>query len=160
MADETRTEQHAALLRGVAEYLGLQPVKRLIKTPGMRAVYRVTMVYHDRRALDSVATLCHSRTLELALYYRGAFGRQPILHPFTETRFEAFTHALQQLHFDKLHDQPNLPLYGRDLWMVERAAGGFIRSVILAPQIAQGDHAALVEIIKTHLPETLRMLIT
>jgi hypothetical protein len=32
--------------------------------------------------------------------------------------------------------------------------------VILAPQIAQGDHAALVEIIKTHLPETLRMLIT
>ncbi len=160
MADETHTEHHAALLRGVADHLDLAPVKQVIKTPGMRAVYRLIIYYHDRRALDSVANLCHSHTsgIELALYYRGLFGRQPLRHPVSDQRFEGFTRALQQIRFDKLGDQPGMPLYATDLWMIERAAGSFVRSVVLAPQTAQDDHAKLVAAVKTYLPETLREL--
>ena len=160
MVSSARPEQQAALLRAVAEHLGLPPVKRLIRAPGVTAVIRVTAYYHDRRALDSVATLWHSRVEgnKLAISYRGAFGQKPILHPISDNRYEALAAALSQLHFNHLHDQPTMPLHGLDFWMVERATGGFLRSVILAPDTAQAEHARLLEIIRDYLPEALRLV--
>ncbi|HLV35951.1 MAG TPA: hypothetical protein VKY59_12585 [Spirillospora sp.] len=160
MVDQAHPEQQAALLRAIAERLGLPPVKLLVKEPGVLGVYRVTVYYHDRRARDSCATLVDDRRQEprLSTCYRGAFGQRPITYTLTEDRYEAFVRALQKLRFDHLRDQPGMPLYGLDFWMIERAAGSFVRSVIVAPQTAQGAHAQLVGIIREHLPEALRAI--
>jgi hypothetical protein len=162
MADNTRTEQHAALLRSIAERLGLEPVKTLIRVPGMRALLRLTVYYHDRRALDAVGTLAYNRTngIDLAVRYRGVFANKPLHYPYSENRYEGLSRALAGLHFDHLKDQPYLPLYGLDFWLIERAAGGFVHSVIVAPQSAVNDHARLVTTIKTYLPEVLKEINT
>lgn len=153
-------EQQAHLLRSIAERLGQMPVKTLIKAPDVLAIYRVTIYYHDRRARDSCATLYDRRGsgAQLSVAYRGAFQQKPISYPISETRYDSFTQALVKLRFDHMGDQPGMPLYGLDFWMIERAAGSFLRSIIVAPQTAQGDHAKLVELIKEHLPEALRII--
>jgi hypothetical protein len=155
---DSHTEQHAYTLRAIAEYLRLEPLKRIARQPGVRSVYRVTIYHHDRRALDSVATLCRERENQatLSLNYEGVFHLKPLIHNIPPERYEAFTLALQKLHFDHLADQPGMPLYGLDFWMIERAAGTFVKSIIVAPQTANGVYAELVAIIKTHLPEALR----
>ena len=155
---DSHTEQQAFLLRAISERLKLEPVKQIIKQPGMRAVYRVTIDYHDRRALDSVATLYDRRGSEpvLDIVYRRLFGERPISHPIAQQRYEHFTRALQKLRFDHLKDQPGMPVYGLDFWMIERAAGAFVKNIIVAPAVAEGVHAELVHIIKTYLPEALR----
>lgn len=155
---DSHPEQQAYTLRAIAEYLELEPLKRLTRQPGVRAVYRVTIYHHDRRALDSVATL-HRDTLNqsiLSLVYEGMFHSKPLTHIVPFERYEAFTLALQKLRFDHMADQPEMPLYGLDFWMIERAAGTFVKSVIVAPQTANGNHAELVTTLKTHLPEALR----
>lgn len=151
-------EQQAYTLRAIAEYLGLEPLKRIARQPGVRAVYRVTIYHHDRRALDSVATLRRDGANQsvLSLVYEGMFHSRPLTHIISLERYEAFTLATQKLHFDHMADQPGMPLYGLDFWMIERAAGTFVKSVIVAPQIATGKYAELIAIIKTHLPEALR----
>ncbi len=160
MAHQAHPEQQAALLRGIAERLGLPPVKTIIKEPGVRGVYRVTVYYHDRRARDVCATLrdARSEAPRLTISYRGAFDHRPIRYPFSEDRCRALAQTLQKLRFDHLPDQPDMPLYGLDFWMIERAAGSFVHSVIFAPQTAQGVHADLARAIQDHLPEALRIV--
>lgn len=158
---DSHTEQHAFLLRSIAERLKQPPVRQIIKQPGMRDVYRVTIFYHDRRALDSVATLTNRHTAEpqLAIAYRRVFRERPLLHTIPRTRYEHFVNTLNHLRFDHLRDQAGLPQYqSLDLWMIERAAGTFVRGIILAPETAEGVHAEVVNAIKTHLPEALRLI--
>ena len=156
--NDAHTEQHAFTLRSIADRMGLEPVKRMVRQPGMRAVYRLIIFHHDRRAADSVATLYHTGPdkITLSLAYERAFHHQPLIHSIPFTRYEALTLALQNLHFDHLPDQRGMPFFGVDLWMIERAAGTFIKSVIIAPQTAGGSYAGLVTAIHTHLPEALR----
>lgn len=157
---DSRTEQQAFLLRAIGERLRQEPVKRIIKAPVLQAVYRVTVYYHDRRALDSVATLCEMAQgdPELTMVFRGIFDERPIKRTIPRQRYEAFTQALQRLRFDHLKDPPGLPQGGTDLWMIERAAANFIHSVIVTPEISTGIYAELVNTIRTHLPEVLRMI--
>ena len=64
--------------------------------------------------------------------------------------------GLEQVHFDKLNDQANIPSYGVDLWMWERAAGTFYRSVIFSPVAATGVYERLRVLAHTYLPEAVR----
>ena len=158
---DSRTAQHAHLLRSIGERLKQRPVKQIIKQPGMRAVYRVTIFYHDRRALDSVATLYDRHTVdpELAIAYQGAFREKLLKYPVSRIRYEDFVSKLHHLRFDHLRDQPSLPQYQNvDLWLIERAAGTFVRSIIVAPETAQDVHGEIVNMIKTYLPEALRLI--
>ena len=155
--DDTHNERIAFMLRAVAERLQAEPLQRIARQIELRAAYRVTVYHHDRRARDCVATLCRTRDeITLTLVYDGLFHLKPIVHPVSPERYEAFTLALQKLHFDTLKDQPRLPQYGLDFWLVERAAGTFTKSVIVAPAIAEGVYKVLVSIIQTYLPETQR----
>jgi hypothetical protein len=155
---DSHPEQQAYTLRAIAEYLGLDPLKRIARQPTVRAVYRVTIYHHDRRALDSVATLKREgqNQATLSLAYEGVFHLKPLIHTIPLERYEVFVLALQKLRFDHMSDQPGMPLYGLDFWMVERAAGAFVKSVIVAPQAAIGIHAELVTTLKIHLSEALR----
>jgi hypothetical protein len=88
--------------------------------------------------------------------YVGAFQEKPLFHVIELDRYEAFMRALQKVRFDHLTDQPGLPAHGIDLWLVERAAGSFSKSIILSPKHAEGQYATIVDAVKTYLPEALR----
>lgn len=150
-------EYHAHLLRSIGDQMKLPPLDQIAHQPGISAAYRLTVRYHDRRAVDSVATLRRWRDrAALEIVYLGLFDHRPLALPIEPARVEALTLALGQLRFDRLKDQPELPPYGVDLWLLERSAAGFYRGVILAPPLAQGVYAGLAAAVRAHLPEALR----
>jgi hypothetical protein len=151
-------ELTASMLRSTAEQAGLPALREVAKQPVVIAAYRLTIRYHDRRAADSVATLRRFGKGEVIVevVYRGLFNHKPMVSRVEQERYEVLVSSLHNIHFDKMTDQLNIPTYGVDLWMIERAAGNFIKSVILAPELAANNHARLMEVIKTHLPEAVR----
>ncbi len=151
------TERQAALLRAVAQRLDQPPVRQLARAPGVRAVYRVTAHYDDRRALDTVVTVRRdSAGAALTVCYEGLSHLRPAARRLTQERCAALAAAWQRAGFDRLYDQPGVTRRGLDLWLLERAAGTFVHSVIVAPQAAVDGWAALVEAVRLHLPEALR----
>jgi hypothetical protein len=152
---------HAPMLRAIAEQAGLEPLARLARRPDVHVLYRISVSYFDGRARSSAATLTRFGVegVELALVFLRALGHKPLLHPITLVRYDAWAKALSALRFDQLDDQDHLPEYPMaDLWLIERASGTFVKSVILAPALADGVHAQLAQAVRTHLPEALREL--
>jgi len=159
-ANEMRSEFHAFTLRRIGWSMDLIDLRQLARQPGVRALYRVTAHYHDMRARNSVATLRRSGATEavMEVVYQGWFQHKPLVYPVELDRYDALVMGLQRLRFDSLSDQPVLPAHGADLWLVERAAGSFTKSVIVAPEFAFGEYAALVEAVRMYLPESLRQI--
>lgn len=153
-------EYLASLLTAIIEQMKLRPIEKLALQPGVRAVYRLTIRYHDRRAHDSVATLIRTSgegaTLEMV--FRGRFDQKALSSRVSQGDYEGLVSGFQKVNFDKLGDQPKLKTYGHDLWMWERAAGTFHKSVLLAPSEAEGAYWQLVRLAWTHLGEAVRML--
>jgi hypothetical protein len=153
-------EHHAYTLREVARAAGLKTVQQIAQQPGMKAVYRITVRYKDGRKRSSVATLRHSlgEDIVLEVVYQGLFKHKPLVHRIPIVRYEAFRSALHKAGFDRMRDQPDVPFHGVDLWLVERAAGSFVRTLILAPERADGTHAAVISGVQQYLPEALRQI--
>ncbi|MBE0689597.1 MAG: hypothetical protein IH587_05685 [Anaerolineae bacterium] len=151
--------QHAARLRAIADHVGQPGLAALGRSPGVQAVYRVTIYYFDRRACHVLGTLTKAplASEQLVIHFEGALGHKPLTYPMTAERMEAFVRALATIDFDHLPDQPNLPTYATsDLWFIERAAGVFSHSLIVAPALAEGVYTALVDAVREYLPEILR----
>jgi hypothetical protein len=148
----------ASQLRAIADQMKVPTTRQLAQSPGVSAIYRLTVRYHDRRAADSVATLRRigKGEAKLEIVYRGLFNHKPVVISFDEGRYNAFTEALQKVHFDSLSDQQNIPPHGVDLWLLERAAGTFNKSVIIAPELTGSVYARLVYQIGSTLPEAVR----
>jgi hypothetical protein len=151
-------ENQAAILRAIAQHSGQPSLREVAASAGIQAAYRVSIHYHDRRARDSVATLTFSRIngAQLMVVFLGALGHKPLTHPLAPSRYDACVRAFQMMRFDNMTDQPGIPLHSADLWMVERAAGSYVKSVILAPDTAHGTHGLLVDTVKEYLPSALR----
>lgn len=152
-------EYQAYILRAIADQLGVQPLSKVALQPGISAAYRLTVRYHDRRAADSLATLKRfgrEETASLEVVYRALFDGKPLLHTIDAERYTAFTTGLQTARFDNLTDQTNIPPHGVDLWLLERAAGGFAKSIILAPELTSNVYARIVYMVGTVLPEAIR----
>lgn len=153
---------HVPLLRAVADEIGLPTVAALARQPGASEVCRVTAHYYDRRACDSVGTVIKWMTggAVLEMIYRHALDHKPLVYPVDADRARALLTALKTAGFDKLDDQPNLPARdAADVWLIERAAGTFYHSVVVAPEIVQtAAHRALMDAVRRHLPEALRMV--
>lgn len=151
---------HLPALRGIAEALRLEPVAQIARQPGVQAVYRITVHYFDGRASNSVATLRRDvMGIALELQFQRALSGKPLLPPISPERYDTFVKALHGLGFDRLSDQPDLPMYNStDVWLVERAAGSFAHSVIIAPELARDAYARLTNAIRNGLPEALRMV--
>ncbi|MCA9909745.1 MAG: hypothetical protein KC519_13905 [Anaerolineae bacterium] len=155
----TPARRHAARLRAVAEHVGQPGVSQLARAPGVQTVYRVTVFFADRRACHVVATVVKTQIggTHLTLLFEGALGHKPLVYPLADDRLERLIRALALADFDHLPDQPNLPEYATtDLWFIERAAGAFSHSVIVAPALAQDVYATLAATVREHLPEALR----
>lgn len=159
MSSETALPYYSYVLRVIADRTKAMPLAKVALRPGLQAAYRVSIHYYDKRACDSVATLCRytsedERTLEAR--YVGAFQEKPLTYSIELGRYEEFVRALQTVRFDHLRDQPDLPAHGIDLWLVERAAGSFYKGIIICPKYATDAYAAIVDTMKTHLPEAVR----
>ncbi len=151
----------APLLRSVADECHLPSVSQIARAPGMQDVYRITIHLFDRRASDSVSTLRCSTTdgAVLETVYQRTPLLKPIKHVMDAAEYDAFVKAVASVSFDRLPDQPRLPDYdATDLWLVERAAGTFLHSVIVAPDLAQNQYARLVNAVKHGLPAVLRQV--
>jgi hypothetical protein len=149
---------HYAAMRALIEAIGVAPLADLIRRPGISGVYRLTVFHHDGRARDTVSTLFHGAAIgnQLETVVRLMFDGKPLVRQVLPQRFDHFVAALNKAGFDHLPDQPDIPPYGVDVWLLERAAGSFTKSVVLAPQRADGVYATLVAAIQTDLPDALR----
>jgi hypothetical protein len=118
----------------------------------------LAVFHHDGRVRDCVATLIDSQIdgARLENVYRVAFNEKPIVYRIPRDRYQRFVDALRGVRFDQLADQPDLPSHGVDLWLLERAAGTYSKSVVLAPALADGDYWTLASAVTMFLPEALR----
>jgi hypothetical protein len=111
------------------------------------------------RASDAVTTLVRSGVADvvLATVYQGRFNNKPLARQINLADYEAFVRDFGPAQFDKLPDQPNIPLFGADLCLIERGAGGFVKGVIISPQTAtQPPYSTLLDVVRTHLSEAFR----
>jgi hypothetical protein len=153
-------EQQVAILRHLAARMRIPPLREVAKLPGIKEAYRMTVHYGAMRAPDSVSTLTIDRNLQPALtsVYLGFFDHKAITKRIALQQYEALRSGLIRYRFDHLTDQTNTPYYDVDLWLVERAANSFSKSVLIAPENAQDQHARIVELVRQHLPEAVREL--
>ena len=155
-------QRRADPLRFIAVRLGVPELEDAAKQPGVVEALRLTVQYHDGRHPDQVATLIKMQStgpIKLNVHYRRA-NDKPLALEYTidPQRFTALNATLRKLGFDKLDDLPDIPWYGADLWLVERAAGSFHHDIIIAPGNATGTHAEIVKLIRENLRESVRAI--
>lgn len=150
----------SAPLRLIALRLEVAELETVVRAPNVVEGWRLTVHYHDGRAPDQIATWLKLRgqdAVQMTTVYRRAAEKPLTLqHTIPPERYQAFVKGVRRLDFDKLDDMPNIPWLGADLWLLERAAGGFHHDVILVPDRAEGAHAALIALLRDHLREALR----
>lgn len=145
------------LLRSVSDHLRLPDLKKMAAEPGVQLVYRISChTPGDPAPPDSVATVLSAVTQppQLSVYFHNDSARN-FEDIIDKDRFQRFVAAMSTLKFDRLNDQPNIPAHGVPLWLVERAAGGFTKSVLLSPQTASGPHQTLIFRIHEFFPEAV-----
>lgn len=154
----------SAPLRFIAVRLAVPELETVVRQPGVGEAFRITVQYHDGLQPDQVATLTKRHGLEpfdLSVSYRRANEKRLTLDYAVEvSRFQAISATLRKLDFDHLDDLPDIPWYGADLWLVERAAGSFHHDVIIAPDTATGTHAEIIKLIRENLREAVRLINT
>ncbi len=156
-------QRRADPLRQIAARLALPTLAQIAKQPGIGDAWRLTIQYHDAQHPDQVATIAFRQgaggSANLTLHYRRADDRPFMLAPHVPLeRCREFTLALRALKFDTLDDMPDLPWFGADLWLVERASGGFHHDVVLAPDRATDVYGSIVSVVHLHLKEALRAI--
>lgn len=152
-------EQTATFLRGIALRLGQPGIAQIVADPGIREAVRIT-VQHSRSAYAAViATLIAPRRddIRAQFVYQGHFGHKPLTRTISAYAFDAFDAQLRATGFDRLRDEADISLTS-DLWMIERGAGHFAKSVILSPSSTHQPYATLVEQVRAFLPEVDRRL--
>jgi hypothetical protein len=155
-------QRRADPLRFIAVRLAVPELEIVARQPGVAETFRLTVQYHDGRHPDQIGTVIRRQPggpAKLAVHYRRANDKPLVLdYTLDAERFAAFNAALRKLGFDKLDDLPDIPWYGADLWLVERAAGTFHHDIIVAPGSATGVHAEIVSLVREYLPQAIRAI--
>ena len=150
--------RRADAIRLVAVRLGQGELKDITQRPGVHEALRVSVYYHDGRFPNSVATL--TRGLSKPCHLQVAYDKtpKPVYFDLTVSieKFHALLLDLRRARFDKLDDQPDVPFYGVDLWLVERIAGSFYHDIVLSPNSSGGNYREIMRAIQTHIPDSVR----
>ncbi len=152
-------DAYFAILKQIAGQLGLQPTATIAQRPGVKSVVRITVHYPLRKSPDAVTTLVSATGgMYQSTVYQGQFDHKPITKQWQLDDYEAFAKSLAHLRFDKMVDQAvGFSSQGR-LLLVERAVGTFHKRLLLVPDKAIDDHAALIDLLQTTLPDAFRLL--
>ena len=147
-------------IRLIALRLRQGEMRHLTQQPGINEAFRVTIQYHAAEHPNQVATLTrgHSSPCALKAVYDKPGKDVHFVYEVEIERYKTLLAALRRVKFDTLDDQPDVPYFGVDLWLVERASGGFYHDVVLSPESARGFYRELVLAIREHLKEALRAI--
>ncbi len=142
----------------LAGNLGLPDLLLVVRQAGVMTVLQLTVYYAEQRLRHSVAQLIEYQWGDVALQvaYEGVKLSQPLQLPLERRRIDKLQAVLLELRFGKLRDQANLSYAERSLWLIQRAAGAHIHSVMLAPDRAELPYTRLVNAIDAYLPEAIR----
>jgi hypothetical protein len=156
----TLARPQAAPLRFIAARLSIPELESIALQPGVMQAFRLTVQYHDAQHPDQVATLIKTQSQQnptLTLNYR-RIDEAPftLTHSIEIERFREFDAALRKLGFDTLDDPRDVPYYGNDLWLIERAAVSFHHDIIIAPSKATGVYAEIVKLVREKMREATR----
>ncbi len=140
--------------------MGMPDLAQAVRKPGISEGFRITVLYHDGRHPNQIATLmwAHDDVASLEVIYRGGRNDPILRYAIAPDRYRTFDRALRQTGFDRLDDQPDLPLGGVDLWLVERASGSFMHDVVLSPDLVVEPYAGIVRAVRAHLREAVRAI--
>jgi hypothetical protein len=149
-------------LRLIAERLKLDEMRQEARKPGVGEAFRITIYHHDGHAPNSVATLRRlpGGNCKLNVSYDTLGKNRTYDFSVPLERHQKLLAALRLNKFDEMDDEPDLPYYGVDLWLVERSSGSFHHDVVLSPESARGHYRELVVAVRTYLPEAVREIIS
>ncbi|NDJ74805.1 MAG: hypothetical protein GYB65_00985 [Chloroflexi bacterium] len=152
--------RRAAPIRLVALRLRQDELRNLMQQPGTNEAFRVTIQYNDPIHPNQVATLTrgHGGSAALHVVYDKPGKDVHFAYDIPLERYRELFTALRRARFDHLDDQPDVPYFGVDLWLVERASGSFYHDVVLCPESARGFYRELILAIREHLREGLRAI--
>ncbi|MDE2821550.1 MAG: hypothetical protein OXI40_17600 [Chloroflexota bacterium] len=147
-----------AVIYQVAGDLGFENLNRVARRAGVMSVLQVTAYYFGRRAHHSVARVIEYQLgeVEMLLVYEGFNRHKPLRLSVPKDRLEKLVRALRQAKFDTLSDQDGLSFSDRSLWLIQRAAGTYSHSVIVAPDKPQLPWSSIVNAIDDYLPGAIR----
>ena len=147
-------------IRLIALRLRQDEVRSIVHQPGINEAVRVTIQHRTPDHPNQVATLIRGvgNTCTLKVVYDKPGKNVFFDYPIDVTRYQALLAALRRVKFDTLDDQPDVPFFDVNLWLVERASGSFYHDVVLSPESARGFYRELVLAIREHLKEALRTI--
>lgn len=147
-------------IRLIALRLRQDELRQVVQKPGINEVFRVTIQYDKGEHSNQVATLIRGNgdQCSLKVVYDKPGKDVYFDYPIEVERHKTLLAALRCLKFDEMDDQPELPFFGVQMWLVERAAGSFYHDVVLSPESARGFYRELVLAIREHLKEALRAI--
>lgn len=145
-------------IRLIATRLGQGELQKITSDPSINEAIRVTIHYHDGRAPNSVATLKrgHGDHCQLHLVYDKSPKKAQVTLQIPLSRYQELLMALRRARFDSLDDDKDLPYFGVDFWLIERAAGSFYHDIVVCPTSAKGHHREVVLALRQYLPESVR----
>jgi hypothetical protein len=145
-------------IRLIALRLRQDELRNTLQQPGVNEAFRVTIQYDSREHPNQVATLTrgHGGGCTLRVVYDKPGKDVFFTYTLDAERYKALLVALRRVSFDTMDDQPDVPFFGVDLWLVERASGSFYHDVVLSPEGARGFYRELVLALREHLKEALR----
>lgn len=148
-------------IRLIALRLNQNELRTLTRQPGIHEAVRVTIQYHDARHPNQVATLTRGpgRACTLKVLYDHPGKKVHFDYPIDYDRYQSLIAALRRSRFDQLDDQPDVPFFGVDLWLVERASGSFYHDIVLSPESARGFYREVILALREHLKEGLAEIV-
>ena len=147
-------------IRLVALRLRQDELRNVVQKPGINEAFRITIQYDKSDHPNQVATLTrgHGEHCALKVVYDKPGKDVYFDHAIEQERYKALLTAIRRLKFDSLDDQPDVPFFGVDMWLVERASGSFYHDVVLSPESARGFYRELILALREHLKEALRAI--
>ena len=70
-------------------------------------------------------------------------------------QIERLNEVLLDVNFGKLGDQSDLSYNERSLWLIQRASGSHLHSIMIAPDRPEMPYSTIVNAIDAHLPEAI-----
>lgn len=145
-------------IRLIALRLKQDELRNLTQQPGINETFRVTIQYHSTDHPNQVGTLIrgHGGNCTLKVVYDKPGKDVYFTYPVEGERFQKLVMALRRARFDNMDDQPDVPFFDVDLWLVERASGSFYHDVVLSPESSRGFYRELVLAIREYMKEAVR----
>lgn len=136
--------------------LGLIELEAAARESGVITVLQVVVYQGRRQFRHSVARVVetHLGAIELVVAYEGV-DLSPLRMSLDRDQIEPLHKALDAARFSWLGDQQSLSSDDAPLWLVQRATGSHLHSVILAPDKPELPYSRIVNAIDACLPAAL-----